>query len=141
MNRNKQKLIQARQKCIDAKIGETIVCPSCGTQHVKKSYQSVFCKSKGGTKCKDNYWNNVDPSKRCNTTRISPASAACLANVILPERARELGFPDVETMRNHVDDYDGTWDAHACHVEPCEFCGLRSEYCDCDDYSGQDSEL
>lgn len=76
MNRNKKQLISARQKCVDAKIGETIACPSCGTQHVKKSYQSVFCKSKGGTVCKDNYWNNVDQNKRCNTTRISPASAA-----------------------------------------------------------------
>jgi hypothetical protein len=133
MNNNKKKLIEARQKCIDAKVGETIICPSCGTQHVKKSYQSLFCKSKGGTKCKDNYWNNVDQSKRCNTTRISPANARYLNNVILPERAREFGFPDVETMLNHVDDFDGSWDAHACHVEPCKFCGLREEYCECGD--------
>jgi len=131
MNKGKQKLIQAKQKCLDAKIGDTIVCPSCGTSHVKKSYQSVFCKSKGGTKCKDNYWNNVDPSKRCNTTRISPANSAYYHNVILPEKAREFGFPDVETMKNHVDDSDGCWDAHECYVEPCEFCGLRPEYCRC----------
>lgn len=80
MNRNKKKLITARQECLDAKVGETIVCPSCGTKHVKKSYQSVFCKTKGKTKCKDNYWNNVDPKKRNNRTRISPASAAYLAS-------------------------------------------------------------
>lgn len=79
MNKNKKMLIEARQNCLDAKIGEVIVCPSCGTEHVKKSYQSVFCKTKKGTKCKDNYWNNVDPSKRCNTTRISPASASWMA--------------------------------------------------------------
>ena len=131
MERNAKKLSSARQKCVDAKIGETITCPSCGTPHVKKSYQSVFCKSKRGTKCKDNYWNNVDPSKRCNTTRISPASARYLNNVILPERARELGFPDVETMINHVDDFDGSWEAHGCHVENTDCCGLRPEYCNC----------
>lgn len=79
MNKNVKKLKEARQKCQDAKIGETIVCPSCGTPHVKKSYQSVFCKSKRGTVCKDNFWNNVDPTKRCNRTRISPASAAWMA--------------------------------------------------------------
>jgi hypothetical protein len=134
MNKNKKKLIEARQKCVDANIGETIVCPSCNTPHIKKSYQSVFCKSKGGTKCKDNYWNNVDTSKRCNTSRISPANARYLNNVILPERARELGLPDVETMKNHVDDFDGSWEAHGCHVENCDFCGLRSEYCECGDF-------
>jgi len=78
MNRSKKKLVEARFKCQQAKVGEEITCPSCGTKHIKTSYQSVFCKTKGGTKCKDNYWNNVDPSKRCNTTRISPASAAWL---------------------------------------------------------------
>ncbi len=81
MNRNANKLKDARAKCQEAKVGETIACPSCGTMHVKKSYQSVFCKSKSGTVCKDNYWNNVDPDKRCNTTRISPASAAWMERV------------------------------------------------------------
>lgn len=79
MNRNKKKLIAAREACQSAKIGENISCPSCGTEFVKKSYQSVFCKSKKGTKCKDNFWNNVDSSKRNNRTRISPASAAYTA--------------------------------------------------------------
>ena len=79
MNKNKKKLIEAKALCNDAKIGEEITCPSCNSKHIKKSYQSVFCKTKGGTKCKDNFWNNVDPSKRCNTTRISPASAMWMA--------------------------------------------------------------
>ena len=82
MNNNKKKLIEAKNLCNKAKIGEEIICPSCGTKHIKKVYQSVFCSSKGKTKCKDNYWNNVDPSKRCNTTRISPASASYMANRI-----------------------------------------------------------
>ena len=75
MVKKKNKLITAKKLCNDAKVGDDIVCPSCGETHVKKSYQSVFCKTKGGTKCKDNYWNNVDEKKRKNTTRISPASA------------------------------------------------------------------
>lgn len=134
MNKGRKKLIEARQKCLDAKIGETIFCPSCSTKHIKNSYQTVFCKTKGKTKCKDNYWNNVDPSKRCNTTRISPANAAYYLGVILPDKAREFGFPDVETMKNHVDDSDGSWDAHECHVENCDRCGLRPEFCECEDF-------
>lgn len=61
-----------------AKVGDKLICPSCGTGFMKNSYQQVFCKSKSGTKCKDKYWNTIDPKKRCNTTRISPASAAWL---------------------------------------------------------------
>ena len=80
MNNNKKKLIEARQKCKDAKVGDEIVCPSCETKHTKKSYQSVFCQTKGGTVCKDNYWNNVDQNKRNNKTRISPASAVWMSS-------------------------------------------------------------
>jgi len=80
MGKKKNKLIAARKLCNKAKVGEEIVCPSCGTTHTKKSYQSVFCKTKGGTKCKDYYWNNVDESKRKNTTRISPANARYMSD-------------------------------------------------------------
>lgn len=59
----------------NAKVGEKCICPSCGTSFMKTSYQQAFCKSKKGTVCKDKYWNTVTPSKRNNTTRISPASA------------------------------------------------------------------
>jgi hypothetical protein len=59
-----------------ANIGESCTCPSCGTQFVKGYKQQAFCTTKGKTKCKDKYWNNVTPEKRCNTTRISPANAA-----------------------------------------------------------------
>ena len=47
-----------------AKVGDEVCCPSCKTKFVKSSYQQVFCKTKGGTKCKDYYWNNVTPEKR-----------------------------------------------------------------------------
>jgi len=63
-----------------AKVNDEIICPSCGTKFIKKSYQQVFCKSKSGTKCKDKYWNTVTPNKRNNTTRISPASARWTAS-------------------------------------------------------------
>ena len=63
-----------------AKVGDECVCPSCGTKFIKTNYQQAFCKSKGGTICKDKYWNTITPEKRCNTTRISPASAAFMEN-------------------------------------------------------------
>lgn len=59
-----------------SKVGQELICPSCGTHFVKEHYQQVFCKSKPKTVCKDKYWNTVDPKKRNNTTRISPASQA-----------------------------------------------------------------
>jgi len=115
----------------EAKVGTECICPSCNTPFIKENYQQAFCKSKGGTVCKDKYWNTITPSKRNNKTRISPANKAYLENTILPNIARERGFPDVETMKNYIDDSDGSWDAHEAHVEPCEFCGLRIEYCEC----------
>lgn len=70
------KIREQYDKNKSAKVGENCKCPSCGTQFEKTNYQQAFCKSKSGTKCKDKYWNTVDPNKRNNTTRISPASAA-----------------------------------------------------------------
>jgi hypothetical protein len=64
------------------KVGDNCICPSCGTEFVKGNYQQAFCKSKNGTICKDKYWNTVDPKKRCNTTRVSPASARYMAQQI-----------------------------------------------------------
>lgn len=68
-----------------SKVGSLCKCPSCGTDFVKKHYQQVFCKSYGGTVCKDKYWNSITPNKRNNTTRISPANARYYNNVILPK--------------------------------------------------------
>lgn len=58
------------------KKGAICICPSCGSTFTKEHYQQVFCKLKGGTVCKDKYWNTVTPTKRKNMTRISPASRA-----------------------------------------------------------------
>ena len=59
-----------------AKVGDTVTCPSCGAIFTKTNYQQAFCKTLRKTECKDYYWNNVTPTKRNNTTRISPANAA-----------------------------------------------------------------
>ena len=58
----------------DAKVDDICYCPSCDQQFKKQHYQQAFCKTKGGTKCKDKYWNTVTETKRNNTTRISPAN-------------------------------------------------------------------
>lgn len=62
----------------EAKVGSECICPSCSTKFIKEVYQQAFCKTKSGTICKDKYWNTITPKKRCNTTRISPASAIWL---------------------------------------------------------------
>ena len=87
MNKQRPKLSKLRIEygfAKSAKVGDEVCCPSCKTKFVKSSYQQVFCKTKGGTKCKDYYWNNVTPEKRNNTTRISPANAAYRA--LFPEK-------------------------------------------------------
>ena len=63
-----------------AKVGEQCVCPSCSVEFIKSSYQQAFCRTKVGTFCKDKYWNIVIPTKRNNTTRISPASKEWLSH-------------------------------------------------------------
>ncbi len=67
-------------KAKKAKVGEECICPSCGSTFIKTNYQQAFCKTKGGTVCKDKYWNTVIPTKRNNTSRISPASRRWLNN-------------------------------------------------------------
>ena len=80
-----------------AKVGEEITCPSCGVVFTKVTKAQAFCKTKPKTRCKDFYWNNVTPSKRNNTTRISPANERYYREVIEPNQ----NFDD-----------DMGWDAH-----------------------------
>lgn len=89
------------EKNKNKKRGEECICPSCKSIFNKESYNQIFCKSRSGTKCKDRFWNTVTPTKRNNTTRISPASRRFLQK------------------RNNLEDnhrwlYDGDqgWDAH-----------------------------
>ena len=118
----------------DLKVGYDCVCPSCNNHFVKKTHQQVFCKTKNGTICKDKYWNTITPTKRNNKTRISPANARYYNSVILPNEAFKRGFPSVPDMKNYVNEDDGSWDAHSCYVEPCNFCGLKAEFCRCEDF-------
>ncbi len=98
MNNGKKKLNKLYLLSKEAKVGETVTCPSCSSLFVKINHQQAFCKTQGGTVCKDNFWNNVTPTKRNNTTRISPASAAYMA----------------EHKREYFNDFDDdpSWDAH-----------------------------
>jgi hypothetical protein len=84
-----------------AKVGDGCICPSCGNKFIKENYQQAFCKTQGGTKCKDKYWNTVTPQKRNNTTRISPANAAYMANVIIP--MREERYSRISTFDDGLD--------------------------------------
>ena len=100
MNNSRQSLKDLYKLAKDAKVGEAVKCPSCKEMFEKTNYQQAFCKTQGGTICKDNYWNNVTPNKRNNKTRISPASAAYMA-----EKA--------ERREEYTDfDDDQSWDAH-----------------------------
>lgn len=87
-------------------IGSVCQCPSCGTAFAKEHYQQVFCKTQGGTVCKDKYWNSVTPSKRNNTTRISPANGA------YQEQMRECREDSFMYNMRGMDDDDPSWDAH-----------------------------
>lgn len=85
-----------------SKVGVECNCVSCGTKFIKTHYQQVFCKTKSGTICKDLYWNTIDPKKRNNTTRISPANKRWLDEQ--KERFYDRSF-------DNFDD-DQSWDAH-----------------------------
>jgi len=116
-----------------AKVGEDLICPSCGSRFTKTHYAQAFCKSKNGTKCKDKYWNTVTPEKRNNTTRISPANAAYYAANLGPDNyARKRGFPSHEAMEEAYAMEDFSWDAHGgVELAICKLCGLRSDFCRC----------
>lgn len=79
-----------------AEVGKKVFCPSCGSFFVKEHYQQAFCKTKGGTVCKDKYWNTVDPRKRNNSTRISPANRFYKENVIDPMREDRMRHIDYD---------------------------------------------
>lgn len=49
------------------KVGETCCCPSCGKDFKKKTYQQKF----HNKKCKDIYWNSIDPVRRERATLFS----------------------------------------------------------------------
>lgn len=79
-------------------------CPSCGTVFEKETYNQVFCKTKGGTICKDKYWNTVTPKKRNNTTRISPANRRYMES-----RTRIRSYRDFDDDHPFSSDGLGQW--------------------------------
>jgi len=85
-----------------APIGYSCICPSCGQPFIKQHYQQAFCLTKSGTKCKDKYWNTVDPKKRNNTTRISPKSKQWKNEI----------YHEEDTTYGSDFDNDPSWDAH-----------------------------
>jgi hypothetical protein len=116
----KQKYTAAKE----AALGTECTCPSCGTKFIKTNPQQAFCKSKGGTICKDKYWNTVTPTKRNNTTRISPASAAYMARMARPDRVthytsegyKVIGGIAYNEFDNPVYDVDPCDDTHPFDV-------------------------
>ena len=113
----------------EKKVGAQFSCPACSSSLTKKSYQHKFC----GTKCKDRYWNNVDPRKRNNRTRISPASSRWML-VQGDNRARQRGYPDHASMVESQLMDDPSWDSGGgIYIEPCDRCGMVGEFCQCVD--------
>jgi hypothetical protein len=50
-----------------AKVGETVICPTCEKQFIKRSYQQAFCCNRGRGNCKDRYWNVTEDERRERT--------------------------------------------------------------------------
>ncbi len=59
-----------------AKVGSTIACPTCSTEHVKTTYHKVFCNNgrtqKGGN-CKDVYHNSVSETRSARANLVLAA--------------------------------------------------------------------
>lgn len=131
---NIKNLKKAYEQAKSKRVGETCSCPSCRTAFVKVSYQQAFCKSRPGTECKDFYWNNVTPSKRNNTTRISPANALWSLKNDTPV---VYGYGDSQKAIDREDrerielEEDGSWDSHQANVGRCEWCECL--ICRCED--------
>jgi hypothetical protein len=79
MERDQVILTERRDAAVSAKVGTYIICPSCGTEHLKTQYNTIFCKKNGKRACKDNFWNNVDENKKNNINRITESRASWLS--------------------------------------------------------------
>lgn len=76
-----------------AKVGETIVCPICGTSFTKKQWQQAFC----CTQCKDTYWNAKGDRHTSDYYQEY--------NKKHPERLERIGiYPNEEGKFGHYDD-------------------------------------
>lgn len=77
-----KKMSERYNKNKDEKIKMVCICPSCGSKFTKNTKAQVFCRTQSGSKCRDKYWNTVDPTKRNNRTRISPQREIFLQKVV-----------------------------------------------------------
>jgi hypothetical protein len=111
-----------------AKVGDEITCPTCGKKHIKTTYHKIFCsnyKARGRHNCKDNFWNRVDPEKRCRKTPY-------FEDVILERFAKDRGFPTYADLAEDDLNDDQSWDAHGgAELSICNCCHLRADFCRC----------
>ena len=88
-----------------AKRGSTISCPTCGKQHIKTSYQKVFCSngSHGKGNCKDRYWNFVDDNRRHRMMVMSGAvqQDSALVDAMMSNIQPKHGF-DIEDLIKRI---------------------------------------
>ena len=67
MNGDKRRAVASELYHVNTakKVKDACICPSCGGEFIKASYQQKFCKSKikGRSSCKDFFHNFVNPSR------------------------------------------------------------------------------
>lgn len=60
-----EEMVRAYEKAQATLVGQKMNCPACSREVIKRTYQHVFCRSKlrrkGGSTCKDRYWNITNP--------------------------------------------------------------------------------
>ena len=105
-----------------AKCGETILCPVCGKEFVKRQYSQAFCCGK----CKDAFWNargdrHSDTNYYTKYNMEHPERYAGLIGLGATRDEREYyeamhayaTDPDFrEWLRQSADNFDGDWDSH-----------------------------
>lgn len=71
MNWNKESMRMDYDTAKAAKVGASVVCPTCHKIFNKASYQQAFCGTRGpknskgkATLCKDQYWNFIGAADR-----------------------------------------------------------------------------
>ena len=49
----------------------------------------------------------------------------------------EKNFKKIKKVihKDHINDFDGSWEAHNCYVEKCEYCDELPGNCHCDNES------
>lgn len=63
LSERRDQMAAAYQAARQTKTGSRIECPACQRELIKRSYQHVFCRSKGKGNCKDFFWNQLDDTR------------------------------------------------------------------------------